>query len=236
MITLVQRVAAAAMATALSFAVAVPAGATMSDAPPSDAEIREFWTEYGVTPNVQDALVNKLEVGGKLDSANAFAEPVDVSTTTHDGMNVTVETFADGSIRASGIEQATAADEQVGTLDTGVTDCTVTSGTGFVAYTGCQVFSANGTQNIQFKVNYERYRGAHAKILRSWDAKATSRFGTVTPADDLPRTLWRPESTATQKAVVKYKTDYESWNGASSETIYLAFWLASDGTRSVGRS
>lgn len=231
----IRHLAAITAAATLAFGVIAPAHAT--DTPSSDptAQIREFWTEYGVAPALQDALAAKLESGGNLDSGNAYAEPVSTDTTTSSTMTMTVETFADGSIRVTGIENAptSTAESSVGTLATGITDCRSYSGTGFVHYTGCRVISANGTQNISFKVDYEKYSHAHAKILRTYSANATSNYGTIT---DPKRSLWRPQSTASQKAVAKYKSYYESHNGASSETIYLAFWLSSNGTRSAGRS
>lgn len=234
--SMIRTLAASALAAAVSLGAIAPAGATDTATDESSAEIRAFWDQYGVDPDVQDALVAKLESHGKLDASGAHAEPVSVDTDTTAGMSVTVETFADGSIRVSGVEQANASSESTGgieLLDSGVTDCTSSSGTGWVHYTGCRVFSANGTQNISFKVDYEKYSAGHAKILRSYGAVSSSQYGSMT----LPtRTLWRPQSSATQKAVAKYSSDYESHNGASSETIYLAFWLSSNGTRSVGLS
>lgn len=234
--SMIRSLAAGALAAAVSLGSIAPAVATGSVTDDSSAEIRAFWDHYGVAPEIQDALVAKLESNGSLDASSAYAEPVSVDTDTTASVTVTVETFADGSIRVSGIETAPGDDEStggIGLLDAGVTDCKSTSGTGWVHYTGCRVFSANGTQNISFKVDYEKYSAGNAKIIRSYGAVSSSQYGSMT----LPtRTLWRPQSSATQKAVAKYRSDYESHNGASSETIYLAFWLSSNGTRTVGLS
>lgn len=108
--------------------------------------------------------------------------------------------------------------------------CTITSGTGWAHYENCQVQSDDGVHNFRYKVTYEKYAQANAKIMSAWDAKITCVWGGCTAPE---RSMWRPKSTATQDAVVKYHSQYTSWNNGASEDLYLSLWLSKKGVPTV---
>lgn len=200
-----------------------------------EAQFRAFYNEWGVSSQVQDGLVELLENGELLDSMRA-GEPSSSELLDDGDSLVRIDTYPDGSILVLEVEKP---DEDlppssgVGPLANSLTGCSVSSGGGWASYSNCLVKANTGTMVIQFRVSYEKYAGANAKLLSSHSGSSSAAYGTIT----LPkRSLWRPNSTAVQKATVKYHAKFKSWNGAASEDIYLGFWLSANGTWSITNS
>lgn len=223
----------AVLGLALLGSVAVPAAGTDFD--DEEVQFRAFYNEWGVSGQIQDELVNSLENGELIDSMRA-GEPSHIELLDDGDSLVRIETYPDGSILVLEVEKP---DEDlsppsgVQPLTNSLTGCSASSGGGWATYSNCLVKANTGTMVIQFRVSYEKYVGANAKLLSSHSASSSAGYGTIT----LPkRSLWRPNSTAAQKAVVKYHAKFKSWNGAASEDIYLGFWLSANGSWNITNS
>lgn len=177
----------------------------------------------------QDTLVREMIDTGMVDSMRGIPS-ASVDHHVSNGMSVDVYTYPDGSIAVLEAQIPVVASSPksggmvLSAAANAVTGCTTTSGSGWVHYDNCQVSTFDGVVTLTFKVSYEKYSGAFAKITASDEtqAKASCLYGSCT---EPTRSLWRPQSTSTTKAVVKYHTYYTSWNGASGGDAYAGFWL-----------
>lgn len=215
------------LAAASTAAVAAPA------VPDPYESARAFWSEHGVSEQVQQSLVEKLNETGTIDAISFAMEPVTVETQQSGTAEVTVATFEDGSIAVTSFENPdpTTEDSIVGRAVHG--NCQVTSGSGWATYKNCEVVSDAGVYRIGFKVTYERYATMNAKIISSGSEQAVSGGGSITHPT---RSLWRPQSTSNQSAVVKYHSYYTAWTSSYSEDVYLGFWVSRTGTPSTSTS
>ncbi|GCD18725.1 hypothetical protein GXP71_01525 [Cellulomonas sp. H30R-01] len=230
-----RRAARVALLVAIGLGVISPAQA--AEGTTGDfTDVRAYWSTYGVTQEVQDELIEKFVRTGKVDALDGAAAPVATSTITRSGATERVETFNDGSIRVSSFEKPSSLGRTTGVKPlaaTNLSGCSVTSGSGFVTYKNCLVSSGDGFRYMSFRATYEKYSGAYAKILSTGSPSTSSNYGTMTYPT---RSLYRPNSTATQDAVAKYVSEWTSYNGASSETCYTSLWLTKSGQASVGTS
>lgn len=193
-------------------------------------QLRDFYSDWGVTGSAQDGVLEEFRTTGYLDAFGSV-EPVSTKHTIKDGMSYEIATFEDGSIAVSGVEIATRnATTGSSQVIRSITGCTVTSGTGWAHYANCKVHADDGVHNFRYTVTYEKYSQANAKLMSSSEAKITCIWGSCTAPE---RSLWRPQSTATQDAVVKYHSQYTSWNNAASEDIYLSLYLSKTGVPTV---
>lgn len=214
----------------LPLLLAAPVANSSGNGSSNDATaLRAFYTQWGVPRGTQDSLIRELNSVGVVGSMLG-GENYSVDHRTSNGMSAEVRTYADGSIKVFAIEVPTVvapAAPGVVTALSSVTGCTQTSGSGWIHYSGCNVFVGDGVKDLGYKVTYEKYSAGYAKLISSSDPKATCSWGTCTTPT---RSLWRPQSTAAQQAVVKYHTVYTSYLGTQSEDMYLGFWLNRYGT------
>ncbi|MHC2999766.1 hypothetical protein [Microbacterium sp. HJ5] len=147
--TLMGTVLVAAFASSL---LAAPAYAVEESPlePEFVAEVTSKWTQYGVTPEQQDALLDKLSAGMPVDAMMDTAVPV--STETHEDRDSldTVKRYEDGSISVFEVEKPKVKATD-GPTTMVVEGCTK-SGT---RWTGC---SANGwytAVTLAFKVSMD---------------------------------------------------------------------------------
>lgn len=194
---------------------------------------RVFWSEHGVSEQIQQSLVDKLNESGTIDAISQDAEPVSVENRRVAGAEVTVATFEDGSITVTSFESPDPVPEGSIASRAVYGNCQVTSGSGWASYKNCEVVSDAGVYRIGFKVTYERYATMNAKILSSGSEQAVAGGGAITHPT---RYLWRPQSTSNQSAVVKYRSYYTAWTSSYSEDVYLGFWVSRTGTPSTSTS
>lgn len=104
-----------------------------------ESQSRAFMSKFGVPEQTQDQLLDALANEGDVGLANSpDATPVSVDLTEMDGSTFEVAVYADGSI--SVVEREIPVEVEPGLITPmAVTGCTVTSGSGYVAYQGCKV-------------------------------------------------------------------------------------------------
>ena len=160
-----------------SVAVAAPQANVSQDAvsqevglqeltPQTEAKFRASLSEYGVTAEHQDGLVEKLRTGKPFD-VFTDASPITTehrSTATEDEV---IERYADGSFKAQSVEKAVAVSPDVITpLSASITNCQYSGGSGYAVYRNCSV-SATWTTvvNIGFVATYQHVNGQASTIL-----------------------------------------------------------------------
>lgn len=231
-----------AAATALALIGAAPAaGITSNDHPganpvsnqqriDSNQELRNFLSNHGVSNVKTDALVKKFASGRPLDSMTGSA-PLSTKTWIEGSQQVWLYTYPDGSVSTGRLQlpSSTTASDTMNTMGTSIRECTTTSGSGWATFKNCKVQADNGAVYISFRVDYERYVGANAKILRSYDPRVGTAIGWTAT---LPkRTSWVPNSFLGSKALVRYRTNASSLG--SYEDFYATFYLDYKGATSV---
>jgi hypothetical protein len=200
----------AAMALLLVAPTGSPASAEVED--PNAAPLREFWTEYGVAPETQDALIERFATTGSIDALVGDLSTA-VTTTRQTLTSVeTIYTYPDGSITVVASQRPRRDVSRPGVVTPMSTvyygDCTTTSGSGWIHYANCNVEVANGYVYLKYTVTWEKYSSGPAQLNSSGSSKATCYYGSCTAP---VRALWRPQSTSTQEAVVKYSTTYTAF-------------------------
>lgn len=224
------------IAGVVSLSVALLSPVVANAAPTNDntknyEQFTEFLNDNGVTEEVQQSLVEKVSAGEILDSAKGI-NPVSETSYEESGNSITRAVFPDGSITVVTAQIPTESPGggimPFGTIFNG---CKATTGSGWATFKGCNVQGDNGQAFLKFKVDYERYNGAHAKILRTYDAKSGSTIGWNTTA--AKRTKWVPQSSIGAKAHAKYHTRTTNVIGAGSFDFYTGFYLDYKGNWSV---
>lgn len=227
-----RRVAArVALVVALIASAASSAAASDDQPDPAPPEVRAFWTEYGVSQETQDYLAQKMATTGTIDALSGDLADAAATTRTTGESIETVYSFPDGSIAVVAGERPTRRVAKPGVVTPNATifygNCTTTSGSGWVHYDKCDVEVSVGYVNLGYKVSWEKYSSGAAKITWSGSPKATCYYGACSTPE---RSLWRPNSSVTQDAVVKYRTVYTAFGNASQFTQYLGFWVDYTGT------
>lgn len=197
------------------------------------ADIRAFWGKNGVSPETQDLLLAKMEAGELLDANRSTEVPVSTVETESGGFGVTKYTYADGSILVTSLEVPAKAPSGGAQTFAAFGNCKQTSGTGWANYKDCEVLVDTGAYSMGFYVTYEKYSGGYAEIKSTRNPQSGSRGGKITAPT---RSFWRPKSSPQQQAVVKYHAEYTASLPIYEQDVYLAFWLTSNGTASVGTS
>lgn len=124
------------------------------------AEVTSVWSAHGVSPAIQNALLDKLAAGEALD-ANLGVAPVSTSSTSGAEEVVQVNTFADGSISVITTEVPTPAPApgQAGTMSLqgcSVSGLTFSNCTSSGWYTGVQ---------LAYLVSYQLNPGNYAYFI-----------------------------------------------------------------------
>ncbi|MDY0828468.1 hypothetical protein SK224_04935 [Microbacterium sp. BG28] len=215
--TITKACLAVATAGAMVFLGATSASAT-SPTTADAAAFEEFYDRYGVDEVTQNDLLEQLAAGEILDSMTSGAEPV--TTYERDSAEQTeyVSVFEDGSISVTGFEKPVEEVNEGGVGTRAVSDCTSYSGGGYASYANCLVSNGNGTMSLQFRADYSRWASG-ASISNARDAQVVAHYGTAT-APTL--TTVRANATPQQEAVVTMYSRFTSWNGLSSEDLYLS--------------
>ncbi|MFD6141434.1 hypothetical protein [Promicromonospora sp. NPDC060271] len=228
---MIRRAFSAFTTLAVAIALTIPFGAATASASTDDyTHLRNYWTQYGVSGQVQEQLIRSMEAGENPDSMTLETEPIAVRTVREGTMETTVLQYPDGSVSTQSIQAPRTAG---GVSASGISECSVTQGSGWVRYSGCKVSAGNGSIYISFKVTYEKYSQANAEIKNHGSSNVSAPGGSAT---DPTVSGQRRVSTRSLEAFVKYHTVFERASGGGNEDIYLGFWLKWDGTRSSSLS
>lgn len=159
----------------ISYAAESVADVTVSDSiltitRSQEEELRSFFDEYGVANSVADALIEALENGRPWLSLTETAEPVESRTYVDKGFDVTVETFADGSIVARKTQTAGPAPNTLSRAGARVYGCQVTRAPGYAQYSrNCVADNNWGVIRMYFNFNWEHIKHSPPKITRYWN-------------------------------------------------------------------
>lgn len=162
--------------TVASASVPQPAAAVRSVEVLDDsqrAELVSFFEENGVTAEVQQSLLQKLESGEVWLSLTEGAVPVSEAVTVEGDLEVTRSTYADGSVAVQGVSAA--AGEVVTPASPGqiapraVRACSYSGSTYGGYWKNCVADVNLGVVRMQFNFDYENVQGSGAKITRYWN-------------------------------------------------------------------
>lgn len=125
------------------------ADASEASVPPSEvelADVRALLERFDVPESDQENLLQAVAQGELWDVYRGEA-PVSTEQQTIDGIDYTIDRFADGSFRAIGFEipEVVQQDRPSGPSPRAITGCRVTSGSGYSNATGCQIDGVWGT-------------------------------------------------------------------------------------------
>ncbi len=165
---------------------AAPASADESAELPAEfvAEVTSVWTEHGVSPTTQAALLDKLTAGEALD-ANLGVAPV--SSTSHtDADHITqVNTFPDGSISVITTELPTVATAPGGVGTMSIAGCSVSG----LTFSNCTTSGWYTGVSIGHLVSYRLHQSNYAYFI-SWSSafvQCSSGISCSTPTLNMVR-------------------------------------------------
>lgn len=115
-------------------------------------EILERLDRYDVPDVQQKGLLEKYANGERWDSFDRTAEPVSVEYSMIDGVDYTINRFADGSVHARGLENPS---DGARTPDGTITGCTVTSSGDTTFFQNCRVADDHVIVGASFSTNYQ---------------------------------------------------------------------------------
>jgi hypothetical protein len=122
-----------------------PAASVLSET--DRAEIDALLEKFAVPDAQQDSLLAALDAGQPWDVDDRTAAPVSTEEMVIGDMEYSVDRYADGSVSAAGVQIATEVDPDA-VQTRGVKGCSVSSGSGYSTYTGCQVDAVWGLVTI----------------------------------------------------------------------------------------
>lgn len=137
-----------------------------SESESSYLEMRQFWDEYGVTKDVQDSLVEKLEDGILHDADLGTVDPVETRFAIRGNFSQEILVFPEGSISVTGNQIGNESVKGKSPLiaspkATSIGGCQVTSGSGYSNYRNCTVFGSTATVQAFFVANYTIVQGSY---------------------------------------------------------------------------
>lgn len=145
----------------------------------AESDIRVFWTDWGVSTQVQDSLIEKIQTGGLPDAVDG--DPVSSYTVEEDGFTKEVFTFSDGSIRVDSMQIPSIA--PAGSVSTfAVGNCQSSyAGTGYRNFYDCLAESTNGVITMGFRMSYSIVNGGYDSIIAIHSSQGYSQTGQLTP-------------------------------------------------------
>lgn len=132
---------------------------------PDENAIREFYSAYGVSAKVQDAVIAGLRAG-TLPLSDAGGTPVKTEVVSRDSEVVTLLTYADGSISVSTVSNLAAKKNlsSSGVSPMSVSGCTRTVNTFADYYKNCIAKHKTALLTIAFRFDYQNIRGTGSSI------------------------------------------------------------------------
>ena len=213
--------AIATLIVVLLSAVGAQAAQAATPTPPPDWSSAISWLhDQGVSDRTIDRLVVKLDRGELLDSQRSDADPVR-SQPINNG-TATRYTFRDGSVRVLSVTQDPQLAPNSGTITTlavnTISGCKNQSTSSIAIYSGCLIKFDDGMTVLKFKSGYSRW-STGANVSGWGSASAATAYGSVTA----PKfTFTRANYSSSGPATVQMHTKFTSWNGLSSEDMYLS--------------
>lgn len=156
---------AAGAATVMAFSVGTLPAAFADTAPlnpEQESVIRATMHEEGVSAEVQDALIQKIQLGELLDSQKGDAVAVETYSSEEEGVRKNVERFADGSMRWTEQEIPTSGNGGPSKgLNPSKSECKKSGSWNVNCKVGISDFVSNASFRIDYRTNQVRdYRAA----------------------------------------------------------------------------
>jgi len=198
---------------ALSAAPATAATSALSSA--DESAMRDTWNAYGVSRATQDRLLEALEAGRSWDSLDG-ATPVTTTTGSNAGSTVTVDTFADGSIRVDTLQVPAH-----GPTRASIGSCKTLSSSHYDATIQCTVSTNVVVSTAGYAVTYHQVQGGNSRINSVTPITASCYGGTC---GSKSVTVNRKTQIGSSPAYSTGRWKWTGINGAGSKD----FWLEID--------
>ncbi len=135
--------------------------------PIDELRSREFLTEFGVSAETQDELMDAARRGDFGMAEDPRAVPVSVEQRVVRGSDREVLRYSDGSVSVLETQRPTVLQSGLGISPAAVTGCTVRSGTGYTNYTGCKVHYRSHIFSFGFYANFSTHPGINNDQISS---------------------------------------------------------------------
>lgn len=202
----------------LSFLGAATPAAAQEVETPDWTQTQEWLRERGVDEATISSLTDKLNRGEFLDS---LAEPDQWISKIDLPTGITRYTYADGSVsEVSALEDFGPTDSiPVSRAVNSITGCTDNSNSYQISYSNCHIKFDDGTLFLGFRSGYTRTSGS--AVVSNWHTPyASAAYGSTSAAVfSYTKSSW---SQASGPAQVQMHSRFTSWNGLSSEDLYLS--------------
>lgn len=217
---LVTAIAATVMLTTTAIAPAASAAQAGDGWAPTDSEIAllgDFLETYEVPADVQESLLEDAAAGRAWDSLGN-AEPVSEKTLQLESETATVQTFEDGSISVTTVDEPVLEPEGISTRK--LTGCSATK---VGLHKGCKIHFNNGAVSYWFQANYTIKYDAYDQINSVYNPVVDRTLGYTLNSEKLTL-LKRNETSTSSPARAEYRIVTNLYPGVSSKTwvLYLS--------------
>lgn len=184
----------------------------------------EFLETYEVPADVRESLLEDAAAGRAWDSLGNH-EPVSETTLALPSETATVQTFEDGSIAVTTVDEPVPASEGIGTRS--LTGC---SATAFGLHTGCKVHFNNGAVSYWFQANYTIRYDAYDSIHKVYNGVIDRTLGYTLNSEKLSVLRYNETSTS-NPARAEYRIVTNLYPGISSKTWVLYLTVGANKAR-----
>lgn len=206
------RIQIAAFATALT-AVIVPGQVALANT--QTDEVTSKMIELGILPEDQVSILQNLESGILPLSDSPSSVPVSTTTTISGGFQHESQKFSDGSIKKISRELP----KNPLLRSTGLSACSVSSGTGYVNYVNCTVYNDTPLVTMGFISNFTIVQGGYNDyITNAVNPIANCRLGACS---NIKAWVGKAQETTSGKAWAKMTADYTLYGGIGSSSYSL---------------
>ncbi|WP_098748468.1 DUF5626 family protein [Paenibacillus sp. EZ-K15] len=178
--------------------------------------IKMSLSEYGVSEETQEDLINKLKNNEKWDSLKGV-KPVSTRTVLKNDIEEKVEIFQDGSISVSAMDLSTAEVSDVITpydLDPG----NISSGSGYTNYRGARIYKNEIVLFAQFYADFTTVNQGMSYITRVYDGDVNGVGGTIS---DVSLNVIQYKEDLNYPAEAKLSFIVSGWGGWGGGTCWL---------------
>lgn len=205
--------------------------------PANVQNIKSELKENGVTEEVSQSLIDKLNNGVAFDSM-LYGEEDAVTVDTIPTMTgyKTTYTFTDGSITTSSTEELESVlNNTMSTFATGIKGGSTSSGTGYFNGSNREVYYTNpGVWSISFKANYSLTQGSYDKI--TWVGKHNITMIIAGTMNDVSLRIIRGTETFNQKAEARLSTYLTLGGGYGTMTRSVSLIVGGDAASARGNT
>lgn len=214
-----------AVSAALIVTSMIAAGPAQAAETIDTEKVSSFLSSAGIPNKDANAVIEKLENGEQLDF-ETNKKPVSVKTERKGDWEVTTETYPDGSVEMTELEQPlNEVSPGIISPQAAPTNCKVKGGSGYRSYTNCHVRRTNSLYNMGFKASYTIVQKGKDYIGGVHGLETKCYAGTCSKSK---LNTTRKKETASAKATAKASTVYKTYGASSSRNVWLKLWVGKD--------